>query len=176
MELLLSWNLWLIPNSSPMPLSRPRAQAEHLCSVLTGYNPGGGLRVVCLQEAWAWHCGVLWPVAWIASFWPCGWGCTVTRHTGSLGVFLHDLIGFIFIATLLVVGWMFRPFASICPMLWNPRSIFKAPLRKAGMGHCIAIEPASICGILFDNGLCMYSSHAPIDSGSAALDAWYAVL
>ena len=89
---LATWNLWLIPNSSSELGPRPIKQAQRLARLMRPPSPeademksnannharqdpsaaaaaGAGLRVVVMQEVWAWHCGCAKPL-FSCTVWP----------------------------------------------------------------------------------------------------------
>jgi hypothetical protein len=162
---LASWNLWLIPNSSPFPSVRPPALGSRVCELLVPPSPhacpdGGlvkGLVVVCFQECWAWHAGLGKLPFWLCSRLPHGLFVGLSSWPGA--ALLIDVVGFLALLFALLTGLLYRVLqwlpgyeALFC---WNPRRAVAAALEPAGLSFPVGIVPSFGFPALYDSGLFM---------------------
>jgi hypothetical protein len=173
---IISWNLWLIPNSSHELGPRPIKQAERLGQLMHEARGGGrddgqaaaGLEVVCMQETWAWHAGCFKLLFACTAWLPLGLRPALRDLSTKFDV-LCDVLGFIALLLALLAGIVFRLLWFLPGYeylaCWNPRRLLIPHLRAAGLTHVVGATPCFTEPALFDSGLFMVANQAPKTSG-----------
>eukprot|EP01051_Picozoa_sp_SAG22_P014094 SAG22_NODE_1665_length_3861_cov_4.460128_1_plen_470_part_00 len=177
LQALLAGNVWLIPTSSPVPMSRPRGQAAFIADTLSRLGPAGPdqLRVVCLQEVWPWHAGPVKLLVWLLSLlvpWQAsGW---LARAPGFVRTPCEFLLGLGFVVLLYLPGILvniltlgrLRSLTSWIS-IWSPGTLFRSPLARAGLPHAIGLDQHDWGPFPCQHGrgLLMFATHEPTASG-----------
>lgn len=178
LQRIVSWNLWLIPNSSHELGPRPIKQAERIGQLLHGDTlletddrsplSREGLQVVCMQEVWAWHAGCCKLLFACTAWLPPGLRPALRNVSGKFDV-LCDIFGFVALLLALVSGVFLRVLCFLPGyeyfMCWNPRRLLGPGLQRAGLTHLIGASPCFAEPALFDSGLFMAANRAPKTSG-----------
>ena len=174
---IVTWNLWLIPNSSHELGPRPIKQGERIGRLLHGDRwrpvdecppPSEGLQVVCMQEVWAWHAGCCKLLFACTAWLPLGFRSAL-RDISRKFDGLCDAFGFIALLLALVTGiflrvlWFLPGYEYF--MCWNPRRLLSPQLHRAGLTHLIGERPCFTEPAIFDSGLFMAANRAPKTSG-----------
>ena len=169
---LATWNVWLIPNSSSELGPRPLKQARRLCQLLEEGAPApggpGGLRLIALQEVWAWHCGCAKLLFACTAWLPPDLRPRLRRISPWFDV-LCDALGFLALLLGLLSGLVLRIFWWVPGyerlLVWNPRRLLLPGLSGAGFTHAVGLEPSFGSFALFDSGLFMVANQEPLSSG-----------
>jgi hypothetical protein len=167
---LVSWNVWLIPNSCPFPSTRPAALGARICELLVPPSPHAcpdaglvrGLVVVCFQECWAWHAGLGKLPFWLCSLLAPHSLCVRVCSALPGAALACDVAGFLALLFALLSGlfcrvlqWLPGYQALLC---WNPRLILAQALRPVGLCYPVGLEPIFGMPALYDSGLFMMSN------------------
>ena len=144
---IVSWNLWLIPFGGPWCLGRVQAIERCLCrhvgSMLADPGVEDCLGIAALQEAWAWRAGPLYPLVWLEA-------ALQKRLLSSLFRGDREPLALRAIFALSrVVQLAGALVTSVCAppllraVLWSPKPVLAASLRRAGLPHAAAAGESS---------------------------------
>lgn len=185
---IVSWNLWLIPFGGPWCLGRVQAIERCLCrhvgSMLADPGVEDCLVIAALQEAWAWRAGPLYPLVWLEA-------ALQKRLLSSLFRGDREPLALRAIFALSrVVQLAGALVTSVCAppllraVLWSPKPVLAASLRRAGLPHATAAGEASFrhagwpresnrsasAPCLLDCGLLLCTSRPPDETGFEPFD------
>lgn len=147
---ILTWNLWGIPFAAPKMLSRPLRCADRLGNAA---QDSQDLTIICVQEAWGWGAGVLWPFLKLAQLiegCPPVWWLSYAVYTiGALGVLFP------------------------VPPRWDPKPHLAARVAAASgraLGQDLFVvgdqgESQDYCHAVLDSGLMLLLSMQPSQTG-----------
>ena len=195
---LTSWNVFLMLGISPQVLSRPTAIGQFVCDHIDALQLRDGddteaLRIVALQEVWAFSAGVLWLPLWIVAQIEracvrigCTSRCAVrsvllppTNHVREV---LRANSALSIVLQLLAVLLHFFVRAVSCGggggmMMWDPKKIIAAVARSRGLPHAVGFagsassSTATRRSAWMDSGLMLLASAEPTATGFEAFDA-----
>ena len=164
---ITSWNLWLMPWSAPEIFQRPHDQALKLSTLNASGTKKDTLRIVAVQEAWAFRTGLATPMLYFMSYYiPRIPRWFYRKHAFG---FL-DALGFIFLAIVIIQGTtiaLVLTFLGIKTDIftWDPRDILYKKLSKIGFKHRVYANSFDKWWRMFDSGCAIFSTKPPSQQG-----------